>query len=647
MPHRGPDDAGYALFSLRVGAASREKNFWLELTEDEFKHRNVHIAPVGSDYARAEIEANRWHLLLGHRRLAIIDLSARGHQPMANRAKSVWVVFNGEIYNFREIRAELEGAGFGFYSRSDTEVILHSYQQWGIDCVRRFNGMFALALWDNDLGKLFLARDRFGVKPLYYCYDGRYCIFASEIKAILASGYVARGLDYRGFAEYFAFQNIFTDRTLFAGIRMLPAGSHLELDVRREVPRFSSVQPARYWDYSYADALGPGDLSEAECARELRERFERAVERQLVSDVPVGSYLSGGMDSGSIAAVARRKIPRLMTFTGGFDLASVSGLEANFDERAAAELMASRFGTEHYEMVMHSGDMIHILPKLIWHLEDLRVGMCWQNFYIARLASRFVKAVLAGTGGDELFAGYPWRYRHVAEAANGAEALDRYYRYWQRLIPEERRGAFFSADSLGRMGEPAGRQIVQEIFEAPGACGNLVLNALYFELKTFLHGLFVVEDKLSMANSLETRVPFLDNDLVDFSLRIPVEYKVKELDLATTVEENVVGQKDRYRELSNAGKHVLRRAMEGLIPPEILTRNKQGFSPPDESWYKGPTMEYIRSILFSDQARARPYFNMERVASVLEEHIAGKVNHRLLIWSLLCFEWWNRNFLDA
>jgi asparagine synthase (glutamine-hydrolysing) len=548
---------------------------------------------------------------LANRRLAILDLSPAGHQPMANEDGSLVIVYNGELYNFTELAPMLQARGHRFQSRSDTEVVLHAFEEWGEECVHRFDGMFAFAIFDRTRGRLFAARDRLGVKPLYYAIHGGRLVFGSEVKAILQAG-LPRRASPEALVEYFTFQNVLTDRTLFDGVRLLPPAHTLVAD--RE-----GVRARRYWD-----PLPEPDesLTEDECVEHIRGAFEQAVARQLVSDVQVGSYLSGGMDSGSIVAVASSRIPRLMTFTGGFDLSSVTGLEAAFDERADAEAIASAFRTEHYEMVLHAGDMAWALPRLVWHLEDLRVGMSYQNYYIARLASKFVKVSLAGTGGDELFAGYPWRYR-VAEGAEH-DFERRHYDSWVRLVPDGDRDAFLVAQlrDVARHHDPF--EVYRETIAPAGGLDPLS-RALYFEMRTFLHGLLVVEDRVSMAHGLEVRVPFLDNALVDLALRIP----------------------SRLKHADDGGKRLLRRAMEGLLPPEILQKRKQGFSPPDGSWYRGETMGYIRDVLLDPRSLERGYFRPDYVRRVLQEHLEGRRNHRLLIWSLLSFEWWNRLFLDG
>ncbi len=552
---------------------------------------------------------------LANVRLAIIDTSNAGHQPMTSADGRYVLVYNGELYNYRELGAELAGRGRPLVSRSDTEVVLRAYEEWGPACVERFNGMFAFAIWDTRERRLVLARDHFGIKPLYYAAVGDAFVFASEIKALFEAGYAA-SVSPAGLVEYFTFQNILSDATLFDGVRLLPAAHVLQIAEGESAPHLN-----RYWDLVFEP---DESVSAEEWVVAVRDVFERAVTRQLVSDVPVGSYLSGGMDSASIAAVATRSIPRLMTFTGGFDMSSVSGFEAVFDERTDAEEIARLCSTEHYEMVMHAGDMAWVLPELVWHLEDLRVGMCYQNHYIARLASKFVTVAMAGTGGDELFAGYPWRYAVVEDATDTAEFERLHYDYWTRLVADADKPDFFSppvwSDVSGVPALDAYRAVIEPALDLEPAS-----RALYFEAKTFLHGLLLVEDRVSMANSLEARVPFLDNELIELARRIPARLQYDE----------------------ESGKRILREAMRGLLPDGVLEKPKQGFSPPDESWYRGPTMDYIQETLLDPRTLERGYFQRRWIEQMLGEHAGGHVNHRLIIWSLLCFEWWNRLFVDG
>jgi asparagine synthase (glutamine-hydrolysing) len=580
---------------------------------------------------------------LGHRRLAIIDLSAAGQQPMANATGSVIITYNGEIYNFQQLRRELAAAGYQFRSRTDTEVVLHAYEQWGEKCVERFNGMFAFAIWDRPRQRLFLARDRYGIKPLYWYCQGGVFIFASEIKAILEHPQVSRAVCYPALHEYFTFQNIFTDFTLFDGIRLLPSGCTLTLDLGG----IAEPKIQRYWDYPFAGE--PLRLSEDECAERLYHLFVPAVTRQLVSDVEIGAYLSGGMDSGSITSIAVQHLPRLTTFTGGFDLTSASGLELGFDERRSAEILANLFKTEHYEVVMHAGDMEWVLPRLIWHLEDLRVGQCYPNYYVARLAGKFVKVVLSGAGGDELFAGYPWRYYRGVNSTGRHEYLQRYYQFWQRLVSDENKERLFNAETRRQINGHSTFEVFRDVFDTwPGQFhgnGDYINASLYFELKTFLHGLLLVEDKVSMAHSLETRLPFLDNELVEFAVRLPVHYKLRDLQRPLHMDENLPGKRLLYELQTNDGKAVLRQAMARLIPQEITERTKQGFSAPDASWFRGESIDYINRLLRDPRAVIYEFLTPAYVAEVLDEHCSGRVNRRLLIWSLLSFEWWCRTFL--
>lgn len=661
MRHRGPDDAGYLFF--RIEPSKSKKGVWKEFVDKDFSyHHPDYFSEMPNLLDSGTDDKEAWNLALGHRRLSVIDLTSAGHQPMADSEKKIWITYNGEIYNFKEVRGELENSGYVFRSHSDTEVILNSYKAWGIKSILKFNGMFAFALWDSGSNQLFLARDRYGIKPLYYYFKNGHLIFASEIKGILENEEVRKRVDREALDEYFTFQNILSDKTLFREIRILPAGQILSLQLDSD-SRINGLEPLmttswngwkinwwKYWDFDFSNPYGTKDLPEDFCVEELKRLFFQAVERHLISDVPVGAYLSGGMDSGSIAAVANEKIPRLMSFTGGFDLSSVSGLEATFDEREPAEFMASFFGTEHYEMVMHSGDMVWVMPKIIRHLEDLRVGMCWQNYYIAQLASKFVKVVLSGTGGDENFAGYPWRYLPMTDEKETRDVKAKnYYRYWQRLIPDNQKRLFFDPQVFKDMDEGHCFHVFNSILKGANRKAQRdfgLSTCLYFELKTFLHGLFIVEDKLSMAHSLEARVPFLDNDLVSFAMKIPNEYKLQSVNGIVPIEENVVGAKTTFFAHSNSGKSIFRKAMKGTVPDEILDRKKQGFSPPDQSWFRGPTMGYIREVLLQEKTLSRGFFNRDFIQRIVREHTDGKVNHRLLIWSLLSFEWWNRIFLD-
>jgi asparagine synthase (glutamine-hydrolysing) len=582
---------------------------------------------------------------LGHRRLAIIDRTSRAQQPMMDPSGRYVIAYNGEVYNFDALRQELEGEGVVFRSRSDTEVVLAAWVRWGEAAVSRFNGMFAFAVWDRVARTLTLARDRYGIKPLYYARCGGAFLFGSEIKAIVAHPAMRAAVDPEGLVEYFTFQNYFTDHTLFNGVRLLPAGSIMRIlaDELGDAPA-----PRRYWDFEFREPKERED-EEAYC-EELDRLFAQAVRRQFVSDVEVGAYLSGGIDSGSITALAARQFPYIKTFTCGFDLSSASGLELGFDERVQAERLSYLFKTEHYEMVLKAGDMERIMPRLARHMEEPRVGQSYPNFYIAQLASRFVKVTLSGTGGDELFGGYPWRYYRAVVNDDFEHYVDKYYSFWQRLIPSDSSEALF-APVRASIGGVRARDIFHDVFRRHDdqltRPEDYVNHSLYFEAKTFLHGLLVMEDKLSMAHGLETRVPFLDNDLVDFAMRLPVSMKLGGLAEIVRQDENEPGPKsERYFARARDGKLLLRKVLARYVPQDIAQGVKQGFSAPDASWFRGESLDYVRRVVFDPGAAMYDYLDPATVRSLVQEHLSGAQNRRLLIWSLLSFEHALREFFQ-
>ena len=581
---------------------------------------------------------------LANRRLAIIDPTPEGNQPLTDATGELVITYNGELYNFRELRSELEKLGRRFRTNTDTEVALNAYAEWGPRAVERFNGMFAYAIWDRRKRELFLARDRYGIKPLYYADLGQALLFGSEIKSLLEYPGLSARVSLPHLLEYFTFQNIFTDGTLFDGVKMFPAGHHMTLSANSSQPR-----PQRYWDFSFVQ---PEDgASEAEYAEELDRLLRQAVERQLVSDVPVGAQLSGGMDSGAVTALAAGSLPYLNTFTVGFDMTSRMGLEPGDDEREKAEAMSYLIKSEHYEAVLKSGDMERCLPSLIWHLEDLRVGQSYPNYYVARLASKFVKVVLTGSGGDELFAGYPWRYYRAVVNDDLDHYIEKYYRFWDRLIPNRVLPSFFAPQVWNEVKDLRTIDIFRDALpngDVPASPEEYVNHSLYLEAKTFLHGLFVVEDKLSMAHSLENRVPFLDNDLVEFAQRLPVSQKLRDLEHVVKLNENEPGIKtQRYFEKTRDGKLLLRKVMSNYVPEAVTNQVKQGFTGPDASWFRGNSIDYVRRVILSPDAAIYEFLNPHGVRPLVEEHLDGRENHRLLLWSLLSFEQWCRIFLQG
>ncbi len=552
---------------------------------------------------------------LAHTRLAIVDLSAAGRQPMSNRDGSLWLVANGEIYNSPELRAELEAKGYRFRSRTDIEVILHLYAEEGLAFLPRLNGMFAFALWDRRQGKLVLARDRFGVKPLYFAERGERFAFASEAKALLEIEGFEAELDPLALSEHFTFQWCTPGRSLFRGFEILRPGHWLEVTAE-------GVRGGRYFELRY-DCGDP--LDEEEAVARLRRVFERAVERQLMSDVPIGAFLSGGMDTGSIVAVAGRRLGRLHTFTCGFENCGMEGLEALFDERRESRELSRLLNTEHHELVLSPRHLEPAIARVVYHLDEPRVGISYQVYYVAELIGRHVKVVLSGVGGDELFAGYPWRYEPMLGERDPERFAAAYYRRWIRFFDDSEKRRFFSDRMLAEMDGFSTFDSFRRVLDE-AATDEPLHKALFFDYHTFLHGLFLVDDKLSMAHSVEARVPFLDNDLLALATRIPAALKLSPEGLS---------------------KHVLKKAMAGLLPGETLNRRKQGFTPPDATWYRGPNRRYLERIILSPRALERDIFRPRALRRILGEHFRREKNHRFLIWSLLCLEWWHRVFVEG
>lgn len=582
----------------------------------------------------------------GHRRLSIIDLSSEGHQPMTSFDQRYIITYNGEIYNFKELRSELVKRGYYFRSKTDTEVVLYALSEWGTNAVEMFNGMFAFALWDRRDRQLLLARDRYGIKPLYFCLNDKFLLFGSEQKAILEEKNFDRKINKRALLEYFTFQNIFTDQTLLDGISIIPPGHYATIKIGAGEKVLSKT---RYWDFHFKEPNSPCD--EHAYTEELKRLFKQAVNRQLVSDVEIGSYLSGGIDSGSITAVSSQQCPFIKTFTCGFDLTSASGIELLYDEREKAEKMSAIFKTEHYEMVLKAGDMERCLGDLTWHLEEPRVGQSYPNFYAAKLASKFVKVVLSGTGGDELFGGYPWRYYRTAGYKSFKEYVDGYYVYWQRLVDNDTLKLLF-----GPIYEDVKDVWTRDIFEGVflnhsnslQSPEDYINHSLYFEAKTYLHGLLTVEDKLSMAHSLESRVPFLDNDLVDFAMECPVKLKLNNLKEVLRVNENEIplGSKTSvYFQKTNDGKKIFRNAMREFIPAEITNSKKQCFSSPDRSWFKEESMNFVNRLMLNNKSKSHEYLDKKIIEKLISEHSQGQKNRRLLIWSLINFETFLNKFI--
>lgn len=581
---------------------------------------------------------------LGHRRLAIFDVSPKGAQPMVSASGRHVVTFNGALYDYVERRQEMRAMGVGFRGTSDTEVLVNAFELQGAAAVESFNGMFAFAVIDRSGRKLHLFRDRYGVKPLYIWRDARRVIAASEVRAILAHPAVPKRPNFGAIREYLTFQNLVRPVSFFAGIYLVPPAAHIEIDLAT-----GHVDQHIWWDYDFTQ---PDDrMSFADASMETRQRLGVAVTRQTAADVPVGTYLSGGLDSGAITALAAASLPRLATFTVGFDMSGVSGVEANFDERRAAEQMAALMKARHYETVISARDIEEVVPKMVHHLEDPRLGMSYPNYYVAELASKFVKVVLSGAGGDELFGGYPWRYYRVFRSVGREEFLASYFEFWQRLITQgDQARAMTPLLAEGSRDDADPYDIFTSVFKTNDRLRyatpeDQIAASLYFEARTFLHGLLVMQDRIAMAHGLEERVPFLDNDLVDFAMRVPVRHKLANLGDMKRLDENAYA-KLRLRFLdADDGKNVLRRSLRDILPPEILGRKKQGFSSPDAAWYRGDAIDYVKSRLIEGGSGPLGALIEPRyVRGILDEHVSGAKNHRLLIWSFLCLSYWVEEF---
>ena len=581
---------------------------------------------------------NKQNVGLAHTRLAIIDLSDRARQPMSLVDNDRYIVtFNGEIYNHASLREELKKKGYRFASGSDTEVVLAAYSHWGNECVEHFNGMFAFAIWDNKAETLSIFRDRYGIKPVYYYKSESLFVFASEQRPILDCLQSKASLNLDAIHNYFTFQNIFGNETFNKDVFLLNPATILT--VKFNANRDIVVSEHKYWDYQFKEHK---DGNKNDYKEELIRLIKQAVDRNLISDVEIGSYLSGGLDSGTITSLAASKINNLKTFTCGFDISHVLSHEREFDERIVAERISSACNTEHYQYLISSNDIERTLPKIVYHLEEPRVGQSYPNFCAARLAAKFSKVCLSGAGGDELFAGYPWRYRFAQN--NNSDFVTKYYGLWQRLTTASERkelflnGNFFENEEILRANF---ENILSKDMFHSGDINEQINASLYFEAKTFLHGLLVVEDKLSMAHGLETRVPFLDNDLVDFAMACPVEFKLDQDD-KVHLDENEVNQKKIIK--YSSGKIILREAMKAILPPGINGLKKQGFSAPDETWFRNRSEKYIRSKILDKSNQLYEILNYDTVKKIYDNHVSHKQNRRLFIWSVLyCCEYFDQN----
>lgn len=617
---------------------------------DLIAHRGPDDSGIGT------FMAGNLPVTLGHRRLSIVDLSSAGHQPMSNEDGSVWVCFNGEIYNFPDLRPQLEAKGHVFKSKSDTEVLLHGWEEWGMGLLPRLNGIFAFALVDQKQGVTLLARDRFGVKPLYYAEAGGAVLFSSEIKALLACPDVPRDLDEAAVVAMANYRYTPRPITLFKAIRKL-SPAHAMILRSGAAPEF-----IEYWTPDYEEAPGPGDGDKL--AGELRELMHAATHRQLMSDVPLGFFLSGGLDSSALLAMAKDRCApeKTKTFTIGFRQEDQK-TEGQSDDLVYARRIAGETGFDHKEIILEP-KVVELLPEVIYHLDEpVADPAAISNYLICREArEQGIKVLLSGQGGDEVFCGYPWHLGAVMAARwrKVPGLLRRMAEGAVKLLPATGGGRFagtfrrarkFAADAsqefepgllgfLSYAGEQlpalAGERMQQAMAQgwphvahreqlAKSRSLSPVNRLLHLDMGTFLPSLNLnYTDKTSMAHGVEVRVPFLDNDLVDWANRIPTAWKLH----------------------GRTGKRILKKAFEGLLPHDLIYRKKGGFGAPIRSWVKKDLAEMIGDLLSPERIRARGWFQADAVQSILRRNASGREDWNYLIYFLLSFELWNCRFVD-
>lgn len=589
---------------------------------------------------------------LGQRRLSIIDL-AGGHQPMSNEDGTVWVSFNGEIYNFEELRKSLDGLGHRFRTQSDTEVLVHAYEQYGKDCVKRLRGMFAFAVWDERQHTLFLARDRVGKKPLFYAVAGDEFVFASELQALVRHPRLRREPDFTAIDDYLTYGYIPAPKTPFRGVYKLAPGHHLSLRAgpgEIGAPRYEAES---YWQLEYGPKL---HLDEEAAAEQLLNLLSEAVRLRLRADVPVGALLSGGIDSGLVVALMSQLSGQpIKTFSIGFQ-------EQDFSELVCARRVAKRYGTDHHELIVRP-DALEVLPALVRHYgEPFADSSAVPSYYVAKMTRPHVKIVLNGDGGDECFGGYerylgnlladsyqrlPWvlrrgliepasrlipdalprrnRLRQVKRFLEGARHpfAERYLRWVTYFTPAQKR-ELYAPEFREHLAGYEGRTWLRTRLEEAHQTGADPLDAvLSVDVGSYLpYDLLVKMDIATMANSLEARSPFLDHKVLEFTARLPREYKIRRL----------------------TQKYLLKVVGKKLLPPENVSRRKMGFGVPIADWMRGPMLPLLEDVLLSPQARTRTYLQTDSVRRLVQAHREGEQDYSAHLWALLWLELWFREF---
>lgn len=604
----------------------------------------IHRGPDDEGEYIQSLDEKGLFLFLGHRRLSIIDLF-KGHQPISNEDETIWVIFNGEIYNFKQLRKDLERLGHWFKTDSDTEVIVHSYEEYGEDCFKYFNGMFAISIWNKNNQRLILSRDRFGKKPLYYYFFDDIFIFSSELKAIVIYPGFRRTVDPVSLSKYLFYEFIPSPKTIFKNVKKLPSASYLVLENGR-------IEIKRYW--SPFENKEIRNISEQEVEERIVELLKKSVGRRLISDVPLGVFLSGGIDSSCVAAFAQKEVTgKVKTFSIGFE-------DPTFDESKYAILTSKFIETEHHQQVMYPKDLMEIIP-FIPHLldEPMADASIIPTFLLSKFTREYVTVALGGDGGDELFAGYPTYLAH--KMANYYESIFGFIhpviKSLGNLLPVSDNNFSFDfkvKKFLSGIGYPDGirnsiwlgsftfeeikeiiskeiystfdsNEILEEIYsyEKDYPYQDEITKLQYLDLKLYLQESVLVKvDRASMACSLEVRAPFLDYEIVEFVMSIPSRLKLKNF---TT-------------------KYILKKALKNFLPKEIIHRPKKGFGIPIAKWIKGPLKDLFQDLLNPEKIKREGFLNPDYVGNLLEEHLNNKKDNRKKLWTLLVWQLWTERY---
>lgn len=575
---------------------------------------------------------------LGHRRLSIIDIDG-SHQPMGNDDGTVWIVYNGETYNFMELRKDLESRGHRFKTRGDTEVIVHLYEEYGPGCVERLCGMFAFAVWDSKRKTLLLARDRVGIKPLYYYLDDDVMLFGSELKAILADQAYSRNkeIDLFSLHHYFSFLCVPDPLSIFKGVMKLPPGHYLVL-------KDGEAEMVKYWDITFGDLEGG---SEEDYCNTLIKLLEESVRIRLISDVPIGAFLSGGIDSSAVVAVMAGLMDQpVRTFSIGFS-------QDSYNEADDARVVANHFGTDHTEFILDPRDMMGAIPELLGYFDEpFADSSALPTCYVSKLARDRVTVVLSGDGGDELFGGYPWRQKRPAYqlALNGLpQVMKKKLKLAARLVPSWVKGSNFlssidmpyeryildatavfnESDRLGLYSDSL-KEVVDGLDPHHYNMEHLTRSAgrdwtdrlMEYDFKTYLpNDILTKVDRMSMYNSLEVRVPILDHRFIEFAAAVPSSLKIRE----------------------GVSKYIFKKALKGILPEDVLEKKKQGFSIPLEHWLRTDLRAHVEEVVLSPAAGDEGFFNMRYVEKMLGEFFGGDDRHNFKVWELYVFQLWYHN----